>query len=71
VVDILSIKPIGVVPDDENILIGSNRGELLLGRAGEAYRDIARRLCGEEVPFMKLDGRDGFFSKVARLFGGG
>ncbi len=71
VVDILSIKPIGVVPDDESVLIGSNRGELLLGRAGEAYKNIARRLCGEEVPFMKLDGRDGFFSKVARLFGGG
>jgi septum site-determining protein MinD len=70
VVDILSIKPIGVVPDDESVLIGSNRGELLLGRAGEAYKNIARRLCGEEVPFMKLDGRDGFFSKVARLFGG-
>lgn len=71
VVDILSIKPVGVIPDDESVLIGSNRGELLLGRAGEAYKNIARRLIGEDVPFMKLDGRDGFLSKFARLFGGG
>ncbi len=71
VVDILSIKPIGIVPDDEGILIGSNRGELLLGRAGEAYKNIARRLNGEDVPFMTLENKDGFLSRLARLFGGG
>ncbi len=70
VVDILSIKPIGVVPDDEGVLIGSNRGELLNGRAGEAFRNIARRLNGEEVPFLNLDGSSGLFSRIARLFGG-
>jgi septum site-determining protein MinD len=71
VVDILSIKPIGIIPDDESILIGSNRGELLLGRAGEAYKNIARRLCGEDVPFLKLENKDGVFSRIARIFGGG
>lgn len=70
VVDILSIKPIGVVPDDENILIGSNRGELLQGRAGEAFRNIARRLNGEEVPFLNLDGNGNIIQRIARLFGG-
>ncbi len=70
VVDILSLSPIGVVPDDEAILIGSNRGELLNGRAGEAYRNIARRLLGEQVPFMNLEANSGFLSRIARLFGG-
>jgi septum site-determining protein MinD len=71
VVDILSIQPLGIVPDDENILIGSNRGELLLGRAGEAYRNIARRLDGETVPFMKLDSKDNLIARIARIFSGG
>ncbi len=70
VVDILSIKPIGVVPDDEGVLIGSNRGELLVGRAGEAFRNIARRLNGEDVPMMNLDSNGGLLSRLARLFGG-
>lgn len=70
VVDILSIKPIGIVPDDEGVLIGSNRGELLNGRAGDAFRNIARRLNGEEVPFMTLESGPGLFGRVARLFRG-
>jgi len=70
VVDILSIKPIGVVPDDEGVLIGSNRGELLVGRAGEAFRNIARRLNGEDIPMMNLDNHGGLISRLARLFGG-
>ncbi|MHB8629743.1 MAG: septum site-determining protein MinD [Aggregatilineales bacterium] len=70
VVDILSIKPIGVVPDDEGVLIGSNRGELLVGRAGQAFRNIARRLNGEDVPMMNLDSNTGLLSRLARLFGG-
>ena len=70
VVDILSIKPIGVVPDDEGVLIGSNRGELLVGRAGEAFRNIARRLNGEDVPMMNLDANRGLLGRLARLFGG-
>ncbi len=70
VVDILSIEPIGVVPDDESVLIGSNRGELLNGRAGEAFRNIARRLLGEELPLMKLDGSGGLLNRLSRLIGG-
>lgn len=71
VVDMLSIQPLGIVPDDENVLIGSNRGELLLGRAGEAYREIARRLSGEDIPLTKLDSREGLLARIARIFGGG
>jgi septum site-determining protein MinD len=37
-------------------------------RAGQAYRDIARRLRGEDVPFPPLDDNKGFFQKLAARF---
>ncbi len=69
VVDILAIDLIGVVPDDENIVIATNNGEPLVGDnslAGQAYMNICRRIIGEEVPFLDLNPKKGFFS---RLFG--
>ncbi len=36
-------------------------------RAGLAFRDIARRLRGEEVPFPPLDAKDDFFKKLFRV----
>ncbi|MCR5331481.1 MAG: septum site-determining protein MinD [Lachnospiraceae bacterium] len=69
VVDILAIDLIGVVPDDENIVIATNNGEPLVGDsslAGQAYMNICRRIIGEEVPFLDLTVKKGFFS---RLFG--
>src|SRR5215470_1222490 len=56
VIDILAIRLIGVVPDDETDLIASNKGAPdPNSRAGQAFRNIARRLMGEEVPFFELD----------------
>jgi septum site-determining protein MinD len=72
VLDILAIPLIGVVPEDEGILVSTNRGSPAAmddrSRAGQAYRDIARRLRGEEVPFMPLDDNKGFFQKLAARF---
>jgi septum site-determining protein MinD len=72
VLDILAIPLIGVVPEDEGILISTNRGSPAAmdehNRAGQAYRDIARRLRGEEVPFMSLEDNKGFFQKLAARF---
>ena len=73
IIDILAIDLIGVVPDDENIIISTNRGEPLVtdgkAMAGKAYLNITRRIMGEEVPFIDLSGQDGFLSKVKKLFG--
>ncbi len=69
VVDILSINLIGVVPDDERIVVSTNNGEPLVGDdslAGQAYMNICRRIIGEDVPFLDLNVKKGFFS---RLFG--
>lgn len=73
VVEILAIDLIGVIPDDENIVISTNQGEPLVGTdtlAGQAYMNVCRRILGEEVPFMDLFVREGFFSKLANLFRG-
>ena len=51
---LLAIELIGIVEEDDRVVVASNRGEPAaldpLSRAGEAYRVIARRLCGEIIP---------------------
>ncbi len=73
VLDILAIPLIGIIPEDENILVSSNRGAPVAmdekSRAGQAFRNIARRLKGEEVPFMSLEDNKGFLQKLAARFG--
>lgn len=69
--DILDLTLLGVIPDDQSIIVSTNRGEPAVNdqssRAGQAYRNIVARLEGEEVPFMPLDFDLGFFEKVKRL----
>lgn len=67
VVDILAIDLVGIVPDDENIVIATNNGEPLVGNetlAGQAYMNICKRITGEEVPFLDLNAKKGFFKKI-------
>lgn len=74
VVEILGLKPIGIIPEDEQVLISTNQGELLVlkgtGPAAVAYMDTARRLKGEEVPFRNIEEAHGLLSVIRRLFGG-
>lgn len=73
ILDILAIDLIGVVPEDEQIVVTTNRGEPAAGknnsRAGQAYRNIAARLLGDDVPFMDLNSGEGLFQRIRRLFG--
>ena len=59
ILDLLAIKLLGIVPEDENVIVASNRGTPLAldakSKAGRAFQSIARRLMGEEVPFLDLD----------------
>lgn len=71
VVEILAVDLIGVIPDDENIVISTNQGEPLVGNeslAGQAYLNVCRRILGEEVPFLDLNGKAGLFTKLSNLF---
>lgn len=69
--DILSIECIGQVPDDEKVVDSANRGTPVVewedSQASQAYRNIVRRGCGEQVPFMEFK-TDGFFDKLKNLF---
>lgn len=72
VVDILAIDLLGIVPDDENIVIATNQGEPLVGsssQAGIAYMNICKRVKGEEVPFMEF-AVDGFFARILKAIKG-
>ena len=71
VVDVLRIDLIGVVPDDENIVIATNKGEPLVGSntmAGQAYMNISRRIIGEDVPMLDLYAKNGLFGKLISKF---
>lgn len=73
VLDLLAIELIGIVPEDEGVLIGSNRGAPVAldpkSRAGQAFRNIARRLKGEEVPFLDLDSKGSLWERLQKLAG--
>jgi septum site-determining protein MinD len=72
VLDILAIPLIGIIPEDEGILVSTNRGAPAAmddrSRAGQAFRNIARRLRGEDVPFLPLEDNRGFLQKLAARF---
>lgn len=73
ILDSLAIKLIGVVPDDKNITISTNKGEPIVlddkAISGQAFKNIARRIIGEEVPLMDLSGSgNGFLANLRKLF---
>lgn len=72
-IDILAIELLGVVPEDEIIVVSTNRGEPaaldMNSIAGQAYRNIAKRITGEDVPLLSLEVDESFFGKIRKLFG--
>lgn len=75
VVELLAIPLIGIVPEDESVLISTNHGQPAVlnekSKAGQAFLNIARRLMGEEVPLMDLDEKSGLFNRLGKLISGG
>ncbi len=73
IIDILAIDLIGVVPDDEKIVVSTNKGEPAVtdskSLAGQAYRNITKRVLGEDIPLLDLDADDGLVIKLKKLFG--
>jgi septum site-determining protein MinD len=75
ILDILAVKLLGVVPDDENVVISTNRGEPVImdekALSGKAYRNIVRRIIGEEVDFLDLENTNqGKLSKMMKILFG-
>lgn len=75
IIDILAIDLLGIVPDDEAIVISTNKGEPVVtdekALSGKAYRNIAQRIMGEEVELLDLAiGEEGKFTKIMKLLFG-
>jgi septum site-determining protein MinD len=73
VVELLGIPLVGVIPESRTVLSASNSGTPVIfdeaSEAAQAYRDLVRRVVGEQLPHRFLEpAKRGFFS---RLFGGG
>ncbi|MDP5272731.1 septum site-determining protein MinD [Chengkuizengella axinellae] len=70
---ILAIDLLGVVPDDQQVIKSGNIGEPTVmnptSNAAVAYRNIARRILGDSVPLMNLDGKKGVFNKLKKIMG--
>lgn len=80
--EILNVSLLGVIPEDERILISSNKGEPIVmdptSRAGAAYRAIVAKLdhpgdglvCEEAVPGsgVQSEGNGGFLGRLRRWF---
>jgi septum site-determining protein MinD len=75
VLELLAIELIGIVPEDEHVVMSTNRGTPIVldpkSRAGQAFVNIARRLRGEKVPFMDIEEKDGFFNRLSRMLRAG
>lgn len=71
ILELLAVDLIGVIPEDELVVMSTNRGVPVSidgkSRAGQAFRNISRRLKGEEVPFMNLEEPGGFFGRLSRM----
>lgn len=71
--EILGVDLIGVIPEDEMIFRSSNLGEPAVtddsSFAGKAYKNVVKRILGEDVPLMNLEGKETFLHRFKKLFG--
>lgn len=71
VLELLAVELIGVVPEDDNVILSTNRGVPISldgkSKAGLAFRNIARRLQGESVPFINLNDQGNLLDRLTRL----
>ncbi len=74
VVEILSAQLIGIIPEDTGIITSTNKGEPIVNDekslAGRAYNNVAKRIIGEDVPFLNLEEDTGVIAKFKKFFSG-
>lgn len=70
VIDILAIELLGIVPEDQGIVISTNKGSPAAFteeyEAGKAYRRIARRIRGEIVPIPNFSENGNVWSRLGK-----
>jgi septum site-determining protein MinD len=72
IIEILAIDLLGIIPEDDYIIVSTNRGEPAVTNpvslASTAYKNIVRRLTGENVPLMALKTNEGLLEKLKKIF---
>ncbi|HVN55380.1 MAG TPA: septum site-determining protein MinD [Anaerolineaceae bacterium] len=71
VLELLAVELIGIVPEDEHVVVSTNRGQPIAidgkWKAGIAFQNIAHRLKGEQVPFMDMDNHQSLLGRLSKL----
>ena len=71
---ILRLPLLGVIADEPEIIVTTNKGEPLAlrkdGATANAYHAIAARIAGEDVPAPTVEYKESFFDKLGAFFGG-
>jgi septum site-determining protein MinD len=73
ILEILNIKLLGKIPEDKGVIDASNQGKPIIleqkSIAGQAYRRIAGRLCGQKVDMKNVEISDSsLFKKITGIF---
>ncbi len=75
VLEVLAIDLLGIIPEDESIIIATNKGEPAIydkrSRAGQSFMNAAQRLLGEEIPLEELFESPSLLERLRRLMGFG
>ena len=71
---ILRLPLLGVIADEPEVIVSTNKGEPLALRndsqTASAYHAIAARIAGEDVPAPTVEYKAGFMDKLGSFFGG-
>lgn len=71
ILELLAVELVGVIPEDEKVILSTNRGVPISldgkSAAGQAFRNIALRIKGENVPFLELETQGGLLGRISRL----
>lgn len=71
---ILRLPLLGVIADEPEIIVTTNRGEPIAlrrdGATAAAYHAIAARLAGEDVAAPTVEAKESFMEKLGGFFGG-
>lgn len=73
ILELLSVHMLGLIPDDSQIIVATNRGVPVVHNSkswsGEAYRRIAARIDGEFKPFLDFEAGTGVLSRFKKKIG--
>jgi septum site-determining protein MinD len=75
VLEVLGIDLLGIVPEDELIIVATNKGEPIVyerrSRAGRSFLNAAQRIMGEEIPLNEIMEEPSLFERLRRFVGFG